>query len=353
MIVLWLFYTISVLLTYWSNKRNLKILFVFIVALISAISFFYVPSESADLSRHFETIVLYGDMGLEWVTQNRFDINPLTSLLFYAFSFIGDLRWFISFSAFVTYGFTFLLIYKISRYYQLKSSTVALLTMFVLYNWNYLMVVSNCRIFMLYAIIAYLFYEEFIEDRRHKTALIIYLASILFHYGILLVLIPRFFLYLYKPQNKSIYLWMAVVGALLLYLGVSNYQAILFDSISEKVEGYKQYNVFGTWQFLNSLVCILLCCYYSFKNRRLVLEINKYNIAYWLIVLLIFLQISNFQVIYRESNLVASLAIVFFAISLKKEQSNSMKHVIAIQSVFSLVYSFVYVYPHMNFNFVF
>lgn len=335
-----------------SDKKNLSKVFCLIVLGISTISYFYVPTESADLFRHFETINMYREAGVDWVIENRLGLNPLTHLLFYVFSLFGEPRIYPVFCTLVTYGFCFLILYRASKFYSLKRSVIALLAVFLLFNWNYLHVVSNCRIFILYAIVAFFFYMEFIENRLHKSAIVVYVASVFYHYAILLVVVPRFMLYFYKPANKTIYLWAILFILFFAYFGASNYQTIFFESVSDKVEGYKHYETFGKWQFLNSLISVLLCCFYAIKKKNYLVNIKRYCILFWLIVIPIFLQISNFEVIYRESNLIVTLSIVLFSQILHRNDDNLMRNVIVLQSIFTITYSFLYVYPYMDFSFV-
>ena len=161
MIELLLFYLFSLLLLASSSRRTIPYVFVLIVIGLSVVSFFYTPLETSDLYRHHENIVLYGEMGFDWVLENRLNINPLSHLLYYVFSFLGEPRLYASFSIFITYGFIFLLLHRLSIFYGLSKKSIFLLSTFLLLNWNYLMVVSNCRIFMLYSIIAYFYYMEF------------------------------------------------------------------------------------------------------------------------------------------------------------------------------------------------
>lgn len=351
MILLFFFFLISLFIISICRKKHLSIAYTFIVISLSVISYFYVPTESADLYRHFETIEFYGEMGLSWVLENECHLNPLTSLLLYLFSYLHDPHLYTSFVVIVTYGFTMLLLYRISKYYSLNKRIITLLYTFLICNWNYLLVASNCRIFMLYAIVAFFFYMEFIEDKMHKTALVIYIAAIFFHYGILLVLIPRFLLYLYKPKNKILYAIIPIVLLYIAYNGVSSYGSIFVDSVSDRVTQYQDYKVFGLWQFLNSFICVLICCFFTFTKRIYLSDLKRFRLLFWLIIIPIVLQLSNFQVIYRESNIVASLSVVLFSHILSKTSAPSMQLVVTMQSILSVVYSFMYVYPHMDFIF--
>ena len=351
--VLLSFYIFSLLLITFVRKANLSWVYCIIVTCISVLSFFYAPNDSADLSRHFDSIMQFGDMGLDWVLENKCDINPLTSLLFYAFSFFGEPRLFASFSVFVTYSFIFLLLHRVTQHYFLTKPEVTVLATFLLFNWNYLLIVSNCRIFMLYAVVIYFFYMEFIEDTYHRTAFLVYVASLFFHYGILLVLIPRFLLYLYKPKRKSTYIIAAIVLSLLGYVCVSSYQSIFLDSLMEKVEGYKNYKVFGLLQYVNSLFCIVICGFYLLYKHKIVRYCNiRYFIVSCLLFLLILFQITNYQVIYRESNLVASLSIVLFAQMFVTEKNENLKTIIYLQSGICFLYYVMFVYKFIDFKYV-
>lgn len=352
MIMLLLFYIVSLSLVAFSSKRDIPRIFMVIVASLGVLSFFYTPNEEADLYRHYENIVFYGEMGLEWVLENRTHINPLTSLLLYSFSLFDEPRMFASFSVLVTYGFSFALIYKVSKFYSLSQSKIFFLSAFVLLNWNYLLVVSNCRIFMLYAILAYYFYMEFIEDRCHKSAIVVYLASVLFHYGILLILVPRLFLYLYNQNNKFFYVLLLVMLVLSVTFADSLYQIVLFKSMLEMAEAYEDYKTFGVLQYLNSILCIVVCCLSCIVHRARLSENKEFQYLFWLIILLILFQITNFQVVYRESNVIASLSVVLFAQIIKLGNHNFMRTILSTQCFITFMYYLWFVYSYMEFKFV-
>ena len=146
------FVLLSVLLILRVAEKHIRIVFFLIVSCISMLSFFVEPSDTWDLYRHYETIGLYGDMGLDWVLANRIDDNPLTALYLFVFSYLNDPRFFALCTIFITYGFVFMLLHEVIKDYNLSRKTIAWISLYLLSNWNYLLVVSNCRIFMLYSV---------------------------------------------------------------------------------------------------------------------------------------------------------------------------------------------------------
>ena len=353
MIVLFLFYIFSLLLLVISSKRTIPRVFVLIVVGMSVMSFFFVASEASDLYRHYENIVLYGETGLEWVIENRCDINPLTSLLLYGFSFLGEPRFFASFSVLITYGFIFLLLHKLSIIYGLSKKSIFILSAFLLLNWNYLLVVSNCRIFMLYSIIAYFYYMEFYEGKFHKSALVVYIVSVLFHYGILLVLIPRFLLYLYKPADKKIYLYMLLLVFVCVFFGRTMFQSVLIDSVADKIEGYQRYSTFGLLQYINSLFSVVTCCICVFLGEYYVLRNRRYFILFIITIIILIMQLSNYQVVYRESNVIASLSVILLAQGVASGKNCSLiRTILVIQTATTFVYYLFYEYQFIEYNFI-
>lgn len=353
MIVLFLFFVIALVLIYFSNIWNIHKIFIFIVVAISVLSFFYLPPETADLYRHYETIEFYGEMGLKWVLENQCDINPLTSLLLYIFSFLDEPRFYASFTTIITYGFSFMLLYKVSMFYSLTKNSILLLSAFILINYNYLMTVSNNRIFMLYAIVSYFFYMDFIEERFHKTAFCVYILSVFFHYGIILVVVPRLFMYFYKPASKRVYFYFLVLLILFIYKGELILQSFWLDLVADKVDGYKHYTTFGILQYSNSLFCIITCCTCIILGKYPIYQNSKYQILFWLILSILLFNSTNYQVVYRGSNLITSLSIVPFAQMMYDDTKQELlKIVLAIQCVITLAYYLFYEYQFVDFKFV-
>ena len=348
------FVLLSVLLILRVAEKHIRIVFFLIVSCISMLSFFVEPSDTWDLYRHYETIGLYGDMGLDWVLANRIDDNPLTALYLFVFSYLNDPRFFALCTIFITYGFVFMLLHEVIKDYNLSRKTIAWISLYLLSNWNYLLVVSNCRIFMLYSIIAYLFYMELVKDRFHALSLVVYIAACFFHYGIILVLIARLVIYAKRFVRGDI----ALVLLSIVLLSSYNYLLPLLGSISltntieDKIIAYQGYKVFGTLQYVSSLAnIILVACIFAYSRWK---ELDKSNFSLIAIITLaiIFMQVANYQIIIRETCLVASFALVPTIPLFAKYRSHLLISLFKVESIVILLYRCWYEYALLNYNFV-
>lgn len=348
-----IFVLLSTLLVSRVQERRLRLVFFIIVSYLSIFSFFVDPVETWDLFRHYQTIELYGDMGLDWVLSTRIDDNPLTALYLYLFSYLSEPRFFVFCTIFITYGFTFMLLYEVNKDYHLNRKSLAWITLYLLSNWNYLLVVSNCRIFMLYAIVAYLFYMELVKDKYHFLSMIVYVAACFFHYGIVIVLLSRIVVYAHKfiKSDLAIVLTSIILLSSYTYLLPLLGSNVLTSTIEDKIVAYQGYKVFGTLQYVSSLANILLVgCIFSYSRRK---EIEKTDFMLISIVTLavIILQITNYQIIIRETCLVASLVIVPAVALFSKYNSNILITLLKMESVTILAYRCWYEYALLNYNF--
>lgn len=348
------FVIIAVLCILKAPETRLKFVFSLVVLALSALSFFVAPSESWDLFRHYETIELYGDQGLDWVIAFRLDQNPLTALYLYSFSFLSDTRFFAFVTILITYGFTFLLLYEAKKDYNLNRNSVAWLSFYLLSNWNYLLVTSNCRIFMLYAIVAYFFYMELVRDRHHVIAPIVYVASCFFHYGIVIVLVARFVLYLQSFVKNSVML------TFILFLFIATYSYLLpmlssyslVETIESKIESYQAYNVFGTLQYASSLANIILVAFIFALTKMKDIVNTKFTTVSIFTLLIIATQITNYQIIIRETCIVSSFAIVPLIAIICEKKHQTIISAVKFESIIMLAYRCWYEYTVLDYNFV-
>lgn len=344
--------------------RNKPYLFysILFILVLSWLSYYVLPGKSWDLYRHLETIELYKDVGLDWVIKNRMDLNLLTHLYLYLFTFV-DGRLFPATTVFISYFIPILLIYKCAKRFELSQVSVFVITFFFISNLNYLLVVSNCRMYILYALFAYFLYMELIEKKYKIGAWIFYLAAPLFHYGILPLVGCRLVLLLRKKYIISdkvilVSLFLLSVGYIFIlpYLGTTG----MLSAIGSKVSGYQGYKVFGKWQYMNSMTCLIMI----FIIAYLVYKQYKYHGEYgaflfYIVCLSIFLagQLSNYQLIYRSSNFYSMFAVVPFALMQSTSDVKVIKYReilglgIVLQSVYSFIYNFVYVYNTVSFDF--
>lgn len=338
------------------RRRVYLIYGIVLVVFLSYLSFNICTNSAWDVYRHLETIELYKQVGLDWVLDNRMDLNPLTHLYFYLFTFV-DARYFPATTVFITYFIPFYLIYKSANRFNLGGVDVLIITFFLISNLNYLLVVSNCRLYLLYALFAYFIYMELVESKFKIVSWIFYFLAPFFHYGILPLICCRLILLFRKRYIVSDSV--IIVSLLLLSLGymylLPMLNSIGLSSVSDKLTYYQEYTVFGTWQYINSMSCIILVSvmgYLCYKHGR-----KNVTFLFYILCLAAFLigQLSSYQLIYRSSNFLAMIAVVPFALILTDEE-RLMKYryiiiyAIIIQSAYSFIYNFTYVYNGISFD---
>lgn len=346
------FILVSELLVLRSSARNLQYVFMLIVVSLASLSFFIETSETWDLYRHHETITMYGELGLDWVLSNRLDQNPLTVLFLYVFSLVNEPRLFQFVAVLVTYGFTLMLLFEVQKEFRISRKSIAWILFYLLSNWNYVLVVGNCRIFMLYAIIAYLFYIEFVRDRHHLLSLIVYIAACFFHYGIAVVLVARIIIYVKKYVKNNVLLILLSIVAFSCYSYILSFMGsnALMTTIGDKVIAYQAYKVFGIWQYTSSLINIVLVLF-VFINSWLRSNKSNYNLTCLVVFISIFVHITNYQIIIRETCLVSSLAIVPL-VPLFSKNTSTLSALIKIESIVILIYRCWYEYGLLDFSFI-
>ena len=330
---------------------------VFIVVL-SWLSFHVITNSTWDLFRHLETIELYKQVGINWLLENRMDLNPLTHLYFYLFTFT-DGRYFPATTVFITYFIPFYLIYKSANRFNLSQTNVFIITFFLVSNLNYLLVVSNCRLYLLYALFAYFIYMELVEAKFRIASWIFYFLAPFFHYGILPLICCRLILLFrkrYIVSDSAIIVLLLLLSLGYMYLLPMLNSSVMLSSIGAKLLGYQQYTGFGTWQFINSMTCIILISVVAYLCYRFRMKDNSF--LFLILCLAVFLigQLSSYQLIYRSSNFYAMIAVVPFAFILKDEGRLQkyryiITYTILFQSIYSFIYNFIYVYNGIGFNF--
>ena len=338
------------------RRKTYLIYSIAFIAVLSWLSFNVNTNPAWDVYRHLETIKLYKHVGINWVLENRMDLNPLTHLYFYLFTFT-DGRYFPATTVFITYFIPFYLVYKSANRYNLSQTNVFIITFFLVSNLNYLLVVSNCRLYLLYALFAYFIYMELVETKFKIASWIFYFLAPFFHYGILPLICCRLILLFRKRYIVSDSVIIAIL--LLLSIGYMYFLPLLnsstmLDSVGDKLSNYQQYTVFGTWQYINSISCIMLVSYITYLCYKF--SINN-SFIFFVVCLAVFLigQLSSYQLIYRSSNFYAMIAVVPFAF-IQNNESRLMKYryiiiyAILFQSIYSFIYNFIYVYNRISFN---
>lgn len=102
------------------SKKNYKFYLALIAIAYSFIAYHVVFTETMDISRVAESMQYWYRNGWEWFLANRTESDPLSALYYYVIGLTGDLHLIPAISILITYGFSFGLLYRASKYYNLK-----------------------------------------------------------------------------------------------------------------------------------------------------------------------------------------------------------------------------------------
>lgn len=196
-----------------------------------------------------------------------------------------------------------------------------------------------------------LYYYEFIEDKYHRFALLFYIASIFYHYAIIAVVLPRFALYLSKYFRSGKVTYILVILFAVFYTAILPLlnDSIFIQSVEEKLAGYQDYQVFGKWQYLNAMICIVLSTLLFLIARRDFTNTPVYIVVGMSVLLILYMQITEYQLVLREACLVSSLAVVPLASKIY-DNKQWVIHVAYLQILWTFIYSFMHDYSIIEFG---
>lgn len=247
------------------TKKNYKLYLILIVCACSALAFFVVPTPNMDLYRYINVMDLYREVGWRWVLQNDMESNPLASLFFLAVSQLGDDRFLPMIAVFLAYSFSLALLYKAGKYFGARRAEQNLALLFFMLNFSFYYVIDVVRIYICFAIMAYFLYVDIVEKKHRWFCWLVYIALCYVHYVMLVFVLVRLY-FVFVRKLKGV---LAVVSAcalpVILFVG---YKIVLriggasFDilgTMSNKAQGYFEYEVFGIWQFIASILRLAVC----------------------------------------------------------------------------------------------
>lgn len=358
---------IMIALNPFFSKKSYKIYLGLMLFILVYFAYHVEITPTMDLYRRIEEMMLYRETSFTWFLENRMDSDPLGNLFFYFFSMFEDYRILPAFTIFTCYSCAFYILLKCADRYELSKGQMNWLLFVFVFCFYYDQALSNIRIYVGYAILSFFLYNDIIEGKYKKLAWIIYIASVFFHYALLVVLLPRLLL-LFKNKLKIssvvIYAFMAV-GLIFSDVLISQLSGLggVFQTLADKSESYAEYDVFGKWQFLSSIIRIVLFMAISYLiNLRMgEKQSNEKNVCFYMncVNLMLLVMYNNYQLILRTPNFVHYLGMVALSVFFKapetiKEREVSysyltLKFFLVVASIYTIGYQIIFIHPSVNF----
>lgn len=366
-------------------KKNLKLFFVISTIVLATLAYHIVAFETSDLYRYIGTMDLCREMGWEWIYKYYGPHNPLTYGFLYVVSMFNNDAILPALAVAITYGLSFVLLYKTSKRLQSSFSEITIAYWFLILNMNFMYVATVIRFYIAFAIMAYFLYMDIVEKKNRPLCFLAYFILCYFHYAMLVFLLLRIvFTFSRKLKGFLSGISTILIPAVLMagYSFIDKFGggiSSLFKSASDRLQGYENYEVFGIWQFLASMVrvavfiviCVLavLVCnkmrdvekqkHLKQQELRCRLEqinhLSDFNMFCLYLSITVITFITNFQFVLRTPYFIQTMisVVVLLALSgLKKydKRLNSIVRIIlVVESLAHLVYLLIYVYNSLQF----
>ena len=366
-------------------KKHLKLFLVLSTVILATLAYHIVAFEASDLYRYMGTMDLCREMGWEWIYKYYGPHNPLTYAFLYAIAMLNNDAILPALAVFVTYGLSFVLLYKASKKLESSFSEITIAYWFLILNMNFMYVATVIRFYIAFAIMSYFLYMDIIEKKNRPICFIAYLILCYYHYAMLVFLLLRVvFIFSRKLRGLLSGIGTVLIPVILMmgYTFVDMFgggTSSLFKSASDRLQGYESYDVFGIWQFLASMVrvvvfvviCILavLVCnkmqevekqkhLSQHELRHRADQINRFydfNTFCLYLTITVITFITNFQFVLRTPYFIQTMISVVVLLTLAglrkydRRLNSVVRTTLIVESIAHLGYLMIYVYNSLQF----
>lgn len=367
-------------------KKHPKKYYVLATAILSLLAYYVVVTDNMDLYRYTGIMEYIRIKGFDWGLRTYGPSNPLAFIFLYGVSMLKDDALLAPIAVAITYGLSFALLYKSTKRFNASLTDTYIALVFFMFNMNYCYVIDVVRIYIAFAIMAYFVYMDVVEKKHRLLCFVVYGALCYFHYVMAIFVILRVLLILtrrFKGALSALVSFVVPIVIFIAYKFIEGFDGenLLFNVANDKLMGYKDYEVFGIWQFIASMVRVVVFIAICFmgkwankelQNDTLIRDLNHSNIkqtklyikrnsdllTYILyIVLTVLLFITNYQFVLRIpyfAQIFMSFAVLLVLTKLRKHNTKNYTFLvmaILLESIVHFIYLLIYVYKVLHFNF--
>ena len=194
-----------IIISIFFKRENLKYYFLIVSLVLAVLAFLYVPNSKMDLYRHYTMLDMTRIYGFDYImTSDDYKSLPVIGIYMYLISLLNCNSFLPGITAFIVYKLSLDIVYLSGIKYNSSKSGMLLAAYFYIGTANYLGTISGIRNPLAITIFIYLLYIELIEKKHIKLCWIGYLMTCLIHVSMVLPLVLRISVYLYKRFTKTI-----------------------------------------------------------------------------------------------------------------------------------------------------
>lgn len=235
------------------------------------LAFFYIPGESADLTRWREMSEVWSNFDFEWFWEHRIQTSsvPAGYLLVYLCQSTGINGILPMICAFGFFGNIFHMLKNEAKRENVNSDSVALTLFFVMSTGFFLEAISGVRCMLAFSIVIRCAYDEMRLNKNIIYNIFFYIFAVLLHNAAMPLTGMRFICLLFEKKKKPVWTiinFLIALGSILLALRLGN---DYIDAALEKATLYMSQNTYSyIWEYIIASIGILLILYVLYKLKK-------------------------------------------------------------------------------------
>lgn len=303
-----------------SNKKNVnQILFVYAI-ILSVIGFFYVPAQSADLSRIWDTMKDFSTNSFKELSDFALSTNiPFFYFSIYFISLTNIYSILPAIVAFIFYLNSFYIIKDYSKKKNFSSKTIAMTVFVFMCFGQFLQVISGIRSLLSFSIIARCIYDEYINNKSILKNISWYFIASTIHPAALALVLIHLIITLILSNKISKLKKMTSIFIIFLILIIFGHNYI--EAMLSAAESYLSEESYSyIWEYIMALAYLILFLCTIIKvnnNQNNLLLYKKYLIIFSTITCLF---ISVYSIFQRYTVFISILASPLFMEAINAEQ---------------------------------
>ena len=320
------------------NKKNLgKILFVYTI-ILTIMGYFYVPAESADLSRIWSMMKDFSVNSLNDQIDFAFSTNiPLFHLFSYFISLTGIYSLLPAIASFVFYINSFYIIKDYSEKKNFSSLSIAMTVFVFMCFGQFVQVISGIRSMLAFSIIARCVYNEYINNKNILKDFVWYIIASMIHpaaLALFLIHLLLTFILSNKFSRLKKFVSTLIIILILLIFGKDYVQEMVSSANSYLTEDSYSY----IWEYIMAILylILLLVVFSNLKSVYVDLVLLKKYVCCFILIVFVFIPV--YSIFQRYTVFISILSSPFFMEVINNGQVENCVHKYSQNKLLQLVF---------------
>ena len=254
-----------------SNTRMIDKYLNHYLIILCILAFFYIPGQSADLSRWRQMAEPWKNVGFGWFWEHRVITStvPIGYLLVYLCQTTGINGILPMVCALGFFGNVFHMIKCEAKRENVNADSVAMTLFLVMASGVFLEVISGVRCMLAFSIVVRCAYDEMRLEKKMLLHIPFYVFAVLLHTAAIPLVGIRLVCMLFEKRKSPILTFANVLFVLISILMALRIGTDYVDAAFEKAGSYTSHNVYSyIWEYIIAAIGILLILSIVYRMKR-------------------------------------------------------------------------------------